>query len=718
MLSLPPELPLLKPSWLIVIATDNARGASGTLWARLEAMTRARRDVRVAVVDSHEPDGDLTAYAAVIGRTGFRYVSLPSSPALVENGFNLPRAYNVGASVFSEAPLLLFLHDDCDLPDDSAGGWLDKLRAALMTPGVGLAVPTITGDCGNPVQGMALLGELPWVETVEFISPACVAMTRHGLRNVQGWDESFTGYEWSQVHLQWKVASLGLSTVVVPAADKRLMLHHFGGGTYDRTAQDAAMAANGKRYAEKSGARWEYKMRPDRPRIAPDRWGDHERDSAGLLTEDSLCFVVDSEKGVVEALALRRTNPAYLDVVIVDTAPCKAHFDLVQGGGEEDVFADASRLPRYFAAWDTDPVRQAVGSAASESVKVYDLRAGHALPVKAVEGKRLRIGAHYDLAERLERIEIGMVRDVGIGDSLMLGPAIRAFKKAYPNCRTVVTHCWEAGEILRHLPFLDEVNIAKPDDFHPLELFNGGEGSGSEGTISAMYQNLGMEDDGSHRLEYHVQPAERERAIELLREWAGEDAPKFGDYLLAEGVKPWLLGIQVNGGWESKLWKNAPTLIDQAVEDGWWVLVFGNEGDRALPISQHRRVLTVKGTTIREAVALIACLDVFVGMDSGLTFAASAVQTAFCALYGPHDPKGLIMDTAPVNGIAVRVRTPQMCYQEFGASCRVGDQQTGGSKCPLEGDNKYLCLSEISPCSVMDHVLELPMWDKSLGERW
>jgi ADP-heptose:LPS heptosyltransferase len=717
----PVDLPLPKPKWLIVVATDNARGASGTLWARLEAITKTRHDVLVVVVDSHEPDGDITAYAAVVGRTGFRYVSLPCS-SVISEGFNLPRAYNVGASVFTDPPFLLFLHDDVDLPDDPQGGWLDRLGDALMTTGVGIAVPTLTGDCGNPVQGMALPGELEWVETTEFISPSCIAITRHNLRNAQGWCEGFSGYEWAQVYLQYIVASIGLSTVVVPPLDERNTFHHLGGGTYDRMAQDEAMTANGKLYAEKSGARWEYKMRPDRPRIAPDRWEDYGRDSEGRFTEDSLCFAVDSESGVKTALALISTESSYLDVVVVDTAPCKAHFDALRTTPEQDVFVDEYRNPRYFAAWDTDPVRQAIGSAASENVKVYDLRTGHALPVKPVEGKRLRIGAHYDLAARLTELHCGMVRDIGIGDTFMLTPALRAFKKAYPNCRTVVTHCWEAGEVLRHLPFLDEVNIAKTGDFHPLELFNAGEGSGSEGTIRQMFFNLGVGpasgslDDPEwenidRRLSYTFLPGEKAEAERVLTEGFPE-LP----------AAPVVIGIQLHGGWRSKSWSYTAAFVPRLLEEGYYVVLFGTEADRTPIVEPHERVMRLPKMSIREAVAVISLLDVMVTFDSGLGYAASAVGCAVVSLWGPHNPASLLMDTGAPNQVALRKMTPQMCHDKHGFSCRSGptSKQTGGSSCPLRGEGEVGgdCIDAISPCNVLDEVLLIPKWGRSLRGRY
>ena len=736
-----PDQPITNPKWHIVIPTKNGDGTAEGLWEVLADLVRFRRDVVVSVVDSHDEDTDYTAYAAVVGRLGFRYVHLPCNDAVVGMTFNWPLACSGGASL-SSAPYLLFLHDDVTPPPSLEGEWLDALSAALDTIGVGLAVPTLSGDCGNPVQGLDLPADIPFVDTAEFISGAALAVKRETLAT-RPLDTEMGGYEWAQVLLQWQLAADGLKTVVVPAA----AMHHEGGGTYDRKKQDAAMVQNGDLYCRKAGnQKHEHNARPSHPRIAPKI---HNLHGAAYIPTASLCFIVDGDAAI--DAALRRVGCLeYTDVLVVDTSPSAGHAGRITQAAEDNIQRMSRLRPsclRYLPAWDDDPVRQAIGSAYCEDVTVYDLRSGHAIPPVPFTGRRLRIGAHYDLPSRLEWLEVGLAKSVGLGDTMMLTPALHAFRAAFPRCKVRVHHCWDAGLALSGNPDIDEIRIVKPGESLPLEMFNAGEGAGSEGTVRQMFVNLGvappqsiaastfqtagspasLSDDAAwekvdRRLRYHFLPGERETASILLSNWAGDNGPE-----LLTDPKAVVVAIQLHGGWQSKRWANVETLIRQVTESGFYALVVGNDEERMLPLPEIDRVIRMKGATIREMIAVLHLCDVAVGFDSGFIYSAAATKfdgpqgrvekpgTPTVSLWGPHNPHGLLADTQPVNAVMLRVLTPKICKETHGTNCR---ETSGGSKCPLRTGPGGDCFDAITPCSVYDEVVLAPKWCVPIVDRW
>lgn len=740
-----PTSPHISPQWLIVVPTKNGVGTfaaskdsagaiAPTLWDSLEAITQARRDVRVCVVDSYDGAGDSAAYASVVGRTAFTYLHLPANDAVQGMGFNLARAWNVGAATCLSAALVCFLHDDVEVSGSGESKWLDRLAAALGSTGVGLAVPTLTGDCGNPLQGLTLPQDLAFSHSAEYVGGCVLAVRREMWHDAGCFAEALSGYEWAQVALQHALAKRGLATVVVPVEG----MHHAGGGTYDRAASAKAFEANVKKYCELTGCGLEYKARPDQPRIAP------QPDSfshQGCTDHDSLCFVVDSAAGLQQARKMwdgmvdEQRDPC--DAVLVDAAPSKEAFDALAGTGI-----------RYYAQWDDDLVRQAIGSAAFEDVVVYDLRAGHALPVVAMIGRRIRLGAHYDLPQRLDTLEVGLWKGAGLGDTVMLGPALTEFKRQYPKCRIKIHHCWEAGLVLSSHPAVDEVIVVGENMTPPIEMFNAGKGTGSEGTTRQMFVNLGVAPEGAdglqgeaweridRRLRHYFLPGEREKAVDQLFSWLPPGAEAHTDYL-PDAAAPVVVGVQAHGGWQSKRWNGTNLLVQKCVESGWTVVLIGNDTERTLPVYDHRRVLTMAGCSIREMVAVLNLCDIVVGFDSGVIYSASAWKadrledgtatplrhgTSTLSLWGPHNPHYLLHDGQPVNADTVRAKTPMACHAEHGFSCRSGaeDKQSGGSQCPLREGPGADCLDIITACDTAEHIdsMEGAFWGRPIRERW
>lgn len=714
------------PAWGVVIVTRGGEGAAEGLLERLDELLGARRDVRLCVVDtSPEPDED-TPLLQLLPSALPDQVLYHWLPADAET-FNWAHSANMGLRLLSQGPVsapsyVLFIHDDVLPPKGGAGAFLGLLGAALDASGVGLAVPSLSGDCGCPPQGLELPSDIPCLDVCEFVSSCALAVKMstagHIAQDYALFDEELSGYDWHGPLLMARLAGIWLRTVLVPGA----RLAHIGGGTYDREAVDDKMRLNGSKFAEKSKCGWEYGLRPDRPRI-------HAKDAAAgsdaAEISESLCFVIDSNAGAEKVrLCFAAQDTSVKECVVVDTDPSASRFDLT---GQSAL--PYSAQARYFAAWDTDPLRQAIGSAATGSVRCIDLRDGHSLPPADFSGKRLRIGAHYDLPSRMKTLEVGMWEGVGLGDTLMLTPALREFKRQYPKVKVRVHHCWEAATVYQGNPDVDEVIISR-DVLPPLTMFNAGLGAGAEWTIRRMFRNLGVAPEGVTEETADLKWGSLDRSLryEFL---PGEQALAASHLLLGFKArlprKPKLAGLQMHGGWKTKNWAYSEMFVARLLEEGYQVVLFGTEPKRTPIIASHPDVFTLNGLSIRQAIAVISLLDVMVTFDSGLGYAASAVGTPCVSLWGPHNPRGLMLDTGKSgvatgspNQTALRVLTPDMCQAKHGFSCRSGDQQTGGQYCPLRGvtETGADCLDGISTCNVLDEVIILPKWGVALTERY
>src|SRR5690349_9283606 len=72
------------------------------------------------------------------------------------------------------------------------------------------------------------------------------------------------------------------------------------------------------------------------------------------------------------------------------------------------------------------------------------------------------------------RRSIHVYRDKGLGDVLMCTPALRAIKQANRNCKVI---CYtDMPDLVRGLPYIDEVHASDQRPAHALDLGYEGEG--------------------------------------------------------------------------------------------------------------------------------------------------------------------------------------------------------------------------------------------------
>jgi heptosyltransferase-2 len=93
------------------------------------------------------------------------------------------------------------------------------------------------------------------------------------------------------------------------------------------------------------------------------------------------------------------------------------------------------------------------------------------------------------------------------------------------------------------------------------------------------------------------------------------------------------------------------------------VLIFGGPAEAALGESIASQVGSncinlCNQTTLRQAMALIACCQVFVTNDSGLMHVAAALNIPQVAIIGPTDP----IATGPINAAGRIVQVPDICH--------------------------------------------------------
>ena len=119
------------------------------------------------------------------------------------------------------------------------------------------------------------------------------------------------------------------------------------------------------------------------------------------------------------------------------------------------------------------------------------------------------------------------------------------------------------------------------------------------------------------------------------------------------------------------------------------VVLLGGREEQGLayefPNAKPRELVDLIGrTTLREALALLACCDLAVCNDSGLLHLAVAVGTPAVALFGPTDPNR----TGPIGGNVTLLRKPVAC-----SPCQMRE-------CPID----HCCMHKISVEEVFDAV--------------
>ncbi len=273
-----------------------------------------------------------------------------------------------------------------------------------------------------------------------------------------------------------------------------------------------------------------------------------------------------------------------------------------------------------------------------------------------------------------------------IGDTLLATPAIRAIAEAHPEAHLTVLAHPKRAEILRHLPFIDEVgSITKQRAWLKGRLsppaydlafvfgqdralvayalraarkviaFRQGDASIDErlatsvvppprhschavDALLALPEAVGIHAT-RRRLAYHVTEAETRWAVESLARW------------LPAGAGP-LIGLQV-ASFPTKAWRDWPLehfigLAEHALarHPHAHFLILGGSGEHERTGALHARfpahtTLLAGRLTLRETAAVMSRLDAYVGVDTGPTHLMGTFDIPLVALYHDQSPAAI-----------------------------------------------------------------------------
>jgi ADP-heptose:LPS heptosyltransferase len=221
----------------------------------------------------------------------------------------------------------------------------------------------------------------------------------------------------------------------------------------------------------------------------------------------------------------------------------------------------------------------------------------------------------------------------GIGDTILVTPCIRQWKRNFPNGRLIV-HCADAllKDVLLHNPHIDSLRLMRADrDSVPSYRSRRGRGDRyfTPITYSNLYPSISYKVSASHifaeMLGISLEDAKPEiyvtsTEISLAR-------TRLSDF-------PTPIVIHTTGSSsENKNWLN----------DRWEAVVRSFPACTFIQLgSLHEAlidgVVDYRGLKLRESMAILQACRAFVGVDSAMSHAAAAFRVPSVVLFGPSTP--------------------------------------------------------------------------------
>lgn len=268
-----------------------------------------------------------------------------------------------------------------------------------------------------------------------------------------------------------------------------------------------------------------------------------------------------------------------------------------------------------------------------------------------------------------------------LGDTIVAVPAMRALAMRYPQAHVTLLSNPAAGELLRGCPYVHEY-LARPvqarrrvdlemwrvlrrKGYDLAVLFNRSLSSAVLAFMARIPQRVGFDTEGRGFLLTQRVPYDppKHEILHLLDVAEACDAPAQGthmelwvtpeereairDRLSKEGIDlstPILLVQPGSNDAYLKRWRTEGfTWVAQQLqkEYGFQVVLLGanNEQDVAEQVASSFKdgALNMVGrTSLREALALLAEVDLLIGNDTGMMHAAVALGTPTVAIFAPH----------------------------------------------------------------------------------
>jgi heptosyltransferase-2 len=312
-----------------------------------------------------------------------------------------------------------------------------------------------------------------------------------------------------------------------------------------------------------------------------------------------------------------------------------------------------------------------------------------------------------------------LVHPAFLGDTVFLGPAVRALKARWPGSEVALVVSPRGEAVARHMPGVDEVFVfdkrrtdaglrgilrlgARLRAFAPdvALVSHPSARSGSVAWLSRAPRRIGYAplcnervvlDRGRPFVERSLALAARAGAPSEDRRLALDAPPELAGYAaeVLRGARRPVVGLVPGAEWATKRWgeERFADLAGRLAASGATILVLGGPSERemARAIAERSRVAVIdtSGNSIAEALALLARCDLVVGGDTGLVHCARALGRPTVLLFGPTDPgRHLLGERERM------VRVDLEC-----SPCH----DHGPERCPLE---HHRCMTDLSATEV------------------
>jgi heptosyltransferase-2 len=299
-----------------------------------------------------------------------------------------------------------------------------------------------------------------------------------------------------------------------------------------------------------------------------------------------------------------------------------------------------------------------------------------------------------------------LVHPAFLGDTVFLGPAVRALKSRWPACEVAVVVTPRGEPVARRLPGVDEVFVfdkrradsglggvlrlgARLRAFAPdvALVSHPSARSGSVAWLSRAPRRIGYAPLCTDRVAIDRGRPFVDRALALAARAGAPsedrrlrlDPPAELDGYASEvlrGASRTLVGIVPGAEWGTKRWGQAKyaELARRLSRGGATVLLLGGPGERDLARGIAGEsgvpVLDTTGNSIAEALALLARCDLVVGGDTGLVHCARALGRPSVLVFGPTDPSRHVFGDAE-RTVRVEIECSP-CHDHGPESCPLG----------------------------------------------
>lgn len=295
-----------------------------------------------------------------------------------------------------------------------------------------------------------------------------------------------------------------------------------------------------------------------------------------------------------------------------------------------------------------------------------------------------------------------IVMEQGIGNMVMMTPALRAIRKQLPDVHLAVLGTEPAVQVIRGWQVVDEVLTELPQQSYDLTMY------------SIWSQNVKAHwGDDLQRLSREIFSAsvpgfdvhESDLHLQMAR-YIGYEGPAPAPFCMSAETtfdlpqKSRVIGIADTAldskDWERKRWPYYPQLAEKLVEKGFTVVLIGgkSEADKFRPEAWPRQVQSFMGrTSLQETASLIKRCDAVIANDSGPAHVAAALGTPTLVLFGPTKMSKNIPLGDKVKAVSLDLDCSPCQYSERWKAC-----------------DDWRCMNELTVERVLSNLFEKSEW--------